>query len=35
MLLFQKINAVAKYKNVCIMGDFDYRNVDWINFAGN
>ena len=30
-VLFQEINAAAKYRNVCIMGDFNSRNVDWIN----
>ena len=28
MLLIQEIIAAAKYKNVCTMGDFNYRNVD-------
>ena len=35
MLLFQEVNAAAEYRNVCIMGDFNYRNVDWINIAGD
>ena len=32
-LLFQESNAAAKYRNVCIMGDFNYKKVDWINTA--
>ena len=34
-LLFQEINTAAKYKNVCIVGDFNCRNVDWINIVGD
>ena len=34
-LLFQGINAAAKYRNVCIIGDFNYRNVDWISIVGD
>ena len=32
-LLFQEINAAGKYRNVCIIGYFNYRNIDWINIA--
>ena len=34
-LLFQEINVEAMYRNVCIMGYFNYKNVDWINTAGD
>ena len=35
MLLFQEIIATAKCRNVCIIGGFNYKNVDWINIARN
>ena len=34
-LIFQEFNAETKYRNVCIMEDFNYRNVDLINTAGD
>ena len=29
-LLFHEIHAATRYRHVFIMGDFNYRNVDWI-----
>ena len=35
-LIFQEINiAATRYKNVCIMGDFNYRNIDWVNYISD
>lgn len=34
-LLFEEMSRASKYKNVCIVGDFNYRNVDWINNIGD
>lgn len=35
-LIFQEINVAAtRYKNVCIMGDFNYRSIDWVNNVGD
>ena len=34
-LIFQENSVVvARYKNVCIMGDFNYGNIDWVNYVG-
>ena len=35
-LIFQEISAAAtRCNNVCIMGDFNYRNIDWVNNVGD
>ena len=33
--LLQEISSASQFKNLCIMGDFNYRNVDWINVVGD
>ena len=33
--LLQEISSASQFKNVCIMRDFNYRNVDWINVVGD
>ena len=34
-LFLQEISAAYEYRAVCIMGDFNYNNVDWINITGD
>lgn len=35
-LIFQEITAAAaRFRNLCIMGDFNYRNIDWSNNTGD
>ena len=34
-LIYQEISAAAtRYNNVCIMGDFNFRGIDWVNNVG-
>ena len=28
-LLMQELAKASRYNNVCIMGDFNYRRIDW------
>ena len=33
--LLQEITRGSRYKNVCIMGDFNYREIDWNSMTGD
>ena len=33
--LMQELTRASKYNNVCIMGDFNYRNIDWESMTGD
>ena len=33
--LIQEIGRAARYNNVCIMGDFNYRGIDWNRVTGD
>ena len=33
--LLREISRASRYSNVCIMGDFNFRNIDWDTMAGD
>ena len=33
--LIQEIERASRYNNVCIMGDFNYREIDWSSMTGD
>ncbi len=33
--LIQEISRVCRSRNVCIMGDFNFKRVDWVNILGD
>ena len=33
--LWQELNRASKYRQICVLGDFNYRNVDWDLMIGN
>ena len=33
--IWQEMSRAAKYNNLCIMGDFNFRNIDWDNIVGD
>ena len=33
--LIQEIGRAARYNNVCIMGDFNHRGIDWNRMTGD
>ena len=34
-VLMQEIARASRYSNVCIMGDFNYRRIDWDTLTGD
>ncbi len=34
-VLFHEISRAARYRDVCICGDFNYAGIDWINLVGD
>ena len=33
--LLQELERASRYDNVCVMGDFNYRNIDWDSMTGD
>ena len=33
--LMQEIARASRYNNVCIMGDYNYRRIDWDSMTGD
>ncbi|XP_050709044.1 uncharacterized protein LOC126993921 [Eriocheir sinensis] len=33
--LLQEISGASRYRNVCVIGDFNYRNIEWDTLSGD